>query len=470
MPAELGLTDALPRAWGLRVPPNPSESWLGYLTRLAAYYRCSPWHLLVPIAPTGIRTTHLNTGRALGMLATEQTLAKVGHLFSLTPQEANDLFLMRYSAWLNITDAERALQDPLSPRRTRKFARARRRGVRGNSARFRCQECQREDPTRWDLTWLLELHRVCVDHHITLTDRSISHDEQPQPAEAVCVEAQQRVLAALAAPTEMRDTLEAWANSLAEHNPPSPSAFVRIITEPPKLRPGKTLPTKIRESPALLRRTIRAGFTPDHPLVIESCSSPHPNLGALLLRYDAPRTVSSHRLRPSQLAHYPRMVPAEVYSPGLSDLSYPLDYWAGRRIARIAIQMYETGGTCAQACEQCDQRLQRHTARLQARLEAEGRLDLYWQEVAQAAAKMRNDPTDYAARRDLVEDGTAKRAAKAAVSTHLAVGIWAMDRWASHMPKTGFVRASQEKLDAVEDTYGTYLRAILSGVEQAKTA
>jgi len=132
--------------------------------------------------------------------------------------------------------------------------------------------------------------------------------------------------------------------------------------------------------------------------------------------------------------------------------------------------MYETGGTCTQACAECDQCLQRPMARFQARLEAEGRLDLYWQEIAGAAAKMRNDPTDYAARRALVEDGTAKHVAKAAISTHLAVGAWAMDRWASHLPKDGFVRASPAILDAVENTYGMRLRQILEGVEQAMTA
>lgn len=460
----------LPTPWGLRIAPNPSESWLGYLARLAAYYRCSPWHLLIPIAPPGIRTSHLNTGRALGLLATEPSLAKIGHLFSLTHQEANDLFLLRYSNWLDITDAERELQDPLSPRRTQKFPMARRRGVRGNGARFRCQECQREDPTRWDLTWLLELHRVCVDHHITLTDRSLSNEEQPQPAEDSFVEAQQRVLAALSAPTEMRDTLETWARSLAKHIRPSPSDFVRIIREPPKLRPSMSLPTATNESPALIRRAIHAGFTPDHPMVTESCLGPNPNLAALLLRYDAPHTVTSHRLRPNQLTHYPRMIPAEVYSPGLSDLTYPIDYWTGRRIARIAIQIYETGSTCTQACQQCDQRLQRPMSRLQARLEAEGRLDRYWHEVAEAAAKMRSDPTDYAARRCLIEDGTARRAAEAAVSTRLAVWSWVMDRWASHFPKEGFLRASRESLDAVENAYGPYLREILSDVEQTRIA
>ena len=49
------------------------------------------------------------------MLATDDTLTKISHQFSLTAHEARGLFLMRYQPFLQISEQDRARADPPPP-------------------------------------------------------------------------------------------------------------------------------------------------------------------------------------------------------------------------------------------------------------------------------------------------------------------------------------------------------------------
>lgn len=100
------------RPWPLRIPPNPPESWFGYINRLASTYLCTPATLMASISPAGVRQ-HPHTGRALGMLATDDTLTQISHQFSLTAHEARGLFLMRYHR--SCRSASRIVPEPTPP-------------------------------------------------------------------------------------------------------------------------------------------------------------------------------------------------------------------------------------------------------------------------------------------------------------------------------------------------------------------
>lgn len=468
------------RPWPLRIPPNPPESWFGYINRLASTYLCTPATLMASISPAGVRQ-HPHTGRALGMLATDDTLTKISHQFSLTAHEARGLFLMRYQPFLQISEQDRARADPASAARTTSFPQARRSGVRGNQDRYRCRLCQDEDPTRWDLSWLLRLHLICTDHAITLTNRA-GAEPDPIPVSSAAVEAQLQVLHALEEPGANAAQLRQWAASYAGVHNPTPADLIHALEPPPPPSPAETRPTpprrplnrRIGSSPAVLGVALRAGYTPNDPQVIELAKGASPTLAALLVRYHQPQRTSPQHRRADHLARYPLLVPVRIYYGDLSDLTYPLDLWLGRRLARLAIQMHDTGCTTADACAQLGMRKMRDLARLQARLEAEGRLERYWDAVSQASDALRHDPTDYQRRRRLIEDGTAPReAAQAQADLRLdrpPMKRWLVDRWANHWQTGNFPFGDIPKLDRFDLTYGHHITEFLAPIEQASSA
>lgn len=318
------------------VQPRPGESFHGYLCRNAAFYQVTLRTLITQAAgERNRRFQNEATSRALCLTATPASLERWSALFNIPVSAIEPMFLSAYDGFLQLTAREIDILDPLTDAHQRRSPLHPERGVDTTRRRYRCVRCQAVDPTRWDLRWLLTFHTICVEHHEFLLDAADPTPREAEPASQDAVEAQRRILDALADPAANRAALNRWATGIAGKGIREP--LIRLVHRPEPTRPLSRLDIAASQ---LIGYARRSGHDPQGDDIAALVFGEQPVLAAKVLRYDDPLIVADQVAADTVLARLPRQMPTRLYYGDLSDLAYPLQLTRGRVIASGCARMY----------------------------------------------------------------------------------------------------------------------------------
>lgn len=403
----------------LRLGPFAGESWLGFTRRLANRNGVSWPTLMAPLFPIGSRRPYYPfTAEMSGVTAAPESIRVLADYFGLTGDQVGALLLSSFNGGaLSITDDDTRRFDPFlsvstqSPRSTTAMGFI-------NSARLprTCPVCSKESPGRDELSWRLGWHLICTRHEVLVT-RIPTTGNGIVPATQEQASAQAAVLSHLAPNARNRE-------------------FFRNLDELARLTMGKGYREQAMADPVSLVGRLPAFVKsigdPGFPLGTGLITDPSTCPPLALVRPPASRSPSAWDI---DVAWIPRLVPLHRVSPELSDLCFPTTPNQARVTAALAAYMWAFGCTLADAGDAIvpgrTGRV-RTAARILLRIEGEGRLERFWDAVAQAVVELVGDAIDYRRRERALADPTTHAVALASEprAHSRVIRTWLVDQWA----------------------------------------
>lgn len=392
----------------IRVEPIPGEAWHGYLRRTAlALGVQQPMELLAAFLTTVHQARRaLRMRRSLGVAATPETYTRLSTHFHLHDHEIRSMFLEYFKTISCRWDATH--RERLDPLAQGDLGTVWAPAVRSHKALAHCPSCRSEDPHHWSLTWLTTCQVICPHHGLWLTPAN-SWDRLLASPDETSVQAQ--ILMILAGdgdcvPWTEPDTFIADLLIIATNWTGRQDTFDTLIPAGRHLlnRPGSTpisshVRRPIEHRVAENRTTHDLNFAWGDPLrsrvILDLTRLPDPPDYAVLVRY---REVPTPR--PGDLstnpAHYPELLPIDLYCPNLILLCGDMPITRGRGLCAAAARHLGIGPPWGQG-HRLTQPI-RPLAHLQAALEQAGHLEDFWHQITEAARALTHSAIDYTTR------------------------------------------------------------------------
>lgn len=444
----------------VRVEPRPDEQWAGYLDRVGAAYRLQRRTVLRHVLGIDLRGTAraLAVERTLGIAVLESTAARFAHGLGIDPDAVNGMHLTRFhGSALHIPADARKVFDPSAVQPAGRRHSPRLGFLWSPRRKASCPDCRRERPDHWPLSWRLRWHVVCVQH-LQLIDEAGALTARHEP-DSNAVAAQKVILDRLAVGEENQTFFEKLGIATAAYLR-APATSPRRLADASPLELIDTLPAAVDRALNRSNREARPGPEMWRP------SPSRPWTDVPVKRRIEERTPLTRRMTDAvELARLPVLLPLRWLVPELADLTFPVPIHRGRAIAGVAVHILASGGDIDGARNRPGQRQGGPIAlaHLLERLEAEGRLESYWDAVRSAVTGVLREGIDYSSRRAFMYDSGVYDAGLRVIpdgdQNATVLRTWLVDQWACAHTSTYSPRLSTQtgRLEAFDRRYGQRL-------------